>query len=138
MHRVPQHVVCDILIFVPQHVPDPRHLRPRNSGCRVFIAGGNRRLASEMISMPRSTSQRLRRSASKASSVTPAISLWMSSIASMMSVRRDTGERLVIQNTCNADASMRSRNTRCRLRRVMMSALRPRMREAASFTSISS
>jgi len=31
-----------------------------------------------------------------------------------------TGERLVIQNTCNADASMRSRNTQCRLRRVMM------------------
>jgi len=46
--------------------------------------------------------------------------------------------RLGHQNTCNADASMRSRRTGCKLRRVMMSVLRPRMRAAASFTSINS
>jgi hypothetical protein len=49
-------------------------------------------LASEIISMPRSTIQRLRWSGSKASSVTPVISLWISSMASTMSVRRGIGE----------------------------------------------
>src|SRR5260370_27977090 len=40
------------------------------------------------------------------------------------------------QNTCSADASIRGRRTLWRLSRVMISALRPRMREACSFTSI--
>ena len=42
------------------------------------------------------------------------------------------------QNTCCAEASIFALRTGCRLRRVMMSALRPRMRAAASFTFISS
>jgi hypothetical protein len=40
------------------------------------------------------------------------------------------------QNTCRAEASIRSRRTGCKLRRVMMSVLRPRIRAAVSFTSI--
>src|SRR6267154_1133045 len=42
------------------------------------------------------------------------------------------------QNTCRAEASIRSRRTGCKLRRVIMSVLRPRIRAAASFTSINS
>jgi hypothetical protein len=121
-------------------IADGRATRVRHgmSLCLAFRSAGSRRLASEMSSIPRSSSHHLRRSASKASSVTPVNSLRMSSIASMMSVRRAVDERSVIQNTCNADASIRSLRTRCRLRLVTMSALHPRMRDAVSFTSINS
>lgn len=54
--------------------------------------------------MPRSISQRLRLSGSNAASVTSAISLQMSSIASMMSVSRGTGDDWAIKNTCRAAA----------------------------------
>lgn len=40
------------------------------------------------------------------------------------------------QNTCNAEASIRLRKTGCRLPRVMMSVLQPRISAARSFTSI--
>src|SRR6266568_3685330 len=40
------------------------------------------------------------------------------------------------QNTCKAEASICFRRTGCKLRRVMMSVLRARIRVAASFTSI--
>jgi hypothetical protein len=47
--------------------PIPATLAHGISGCRAFSSSVKRRLASEMISTPRSTSQRLRQSASKAS-----------------------------------------------------------------------
>src|SRR5260221_9606827 len=50
-----------------------------------------------MISTPRSTSQRLRQSASKTSSGTPAVSPRMRSTASMMSARRSTSEDAAIR-----------------------------------------
>src|ERR1700746_653018 len=43
------------------------------SGCRSLSSSVKRRLASEIVSTPRSTSHRLRQSASKASIVTPAL-----------------------------------------------------------------
>src|SRR5215469_3811942 len=58
---------------------------------------------------------------------------------SLENVGKAQGERgCGHQNTRNADASIRDRRSLCRLSRVMISALQPRMREVCPFTSISS
>ena len=55
----------------------------------------------------------------------------------MISERRPIGEGLAKPSEyLQREASIRARRTGCKLRRVMMSVLRPRIRAAASFTSI--
>ena len=107
------------------------------SGCRTFNASGSRRLASEMISMPRSTSQGLRRGLERIEAQTGHLAADKLDSLDDIGKPRNGGRR-GHQKTCSAEASMRSRTAGCRLRRVMMSVLRPRIRAAASFTSISS
>ena len=77
------HDLCrNAFVIVAQYVPDTSNFAPRMSGWRAFKLDGNRRLASEMISTPRSTSHNLRQSPSKTSRGTPAISLRIWSMAS--------------------------------------------------------
>ena len=92
LDQPPKDVGCDAFVVVPQDIADSRHLRHGISAWRAFKAGGSRRLASEIISRPRSTTQRFRLSDSKASMVTSTISFRIISTASTMSVRRGAGE----------------------------------------------
>ena len=98
--------VRDTLVFMSEHVADGGNFRPWN-----FREMPRSRLASEMISIPRWTSQRLRLSGSKASIVTrhSRHSQRISSIASMMSASRGTGDGGAIKTPVEPEASIRSR-----------------------------
>src|SRR5271165_3323822 len=80
------------------------------SGCLAFRSSLRCRLASEMISIPRSTSQRLRVSNSRLWSVMPANSPRISSTASMMSVRRAIGDGVGISTLACRGLDLRAQN----------------------------
>lgn len=92
--KLPRDWSRDVLVVVPQYVADPCDLLPGLFGCRALSSGGRRRLASEMISTPRSTSHWRCQSASKVSSGAPPITSRIRSIASRMSDGRGTSERM--------------------------------------------
>jgi hypothetical protein len=91
-HDVTQHIVRDTLVFMARHVADGGNLRLWNFRMTGF------QLVAEMPAGlgddfdPALDQQRLRLSGPKASIVTPAISLRISPIASMMSASRGTGD----------------------------------------------
>jgi hypothetical protein len=138
VHHVPKNIVRHVLIIVPQHVADACHLRPRD----VWVA----------------TLQRLGQATDGfRNNFDPALDdpafgfvgleggeghvghLHADDLDGLDDVvRLALGEDFCIQNTCNADASIPFRSTRCRLRLVITSAGQPRIRAAASFTSINS
>src|SRR5271166_2047485 len=117
-----------------QHITDPGNLRPRNfrvPGFQFFArmpAGLNPALNRPVLALIEF--QALERHARQFA-------------ADKLDGLYDVGEACDRrwsrhQNTCNAEASICARRTGCKLRRVMMPVLRPRIRAAASFTSINS
>jgi hypothetical protein len=103
--------VRDTLVFMSQHVADGGNFRAWNFRETGFQLVPRSRLASEMISIPRWTSQRLRLSGPKASIVTRHSRHFA---ADQLDRLDNVGEspnrrRWCHQNTCRVEASIRSR-----------------------------
>src|SRR5271167_3626138 len=135
MRHPPEHVRGEALIFVPQDIADAGHLRPWN-----FWMPGFQVVAHMTAGLGDNF---------KASFHQPTLApVGLKSIecdacrfgADVLDCLDDIGEPQDDrhhQNTRNARASIRRRKAGCRLARVMMSALHPRILTANSFTSIS-
>src|SRR6266851_7995080 len=138
MHHVPQHIVRSELVFMAQHIADACHFRPRNA-----CVPGLQRIGQVAAGFREDFNAALYEPALAPVSF-EGIECYICHLAAdkldgLDDVREAWDRRrLGHQNTCNADASILSRRTGCKLRRVMMSVLRSRIRAAAAFTSINS
>src|ERR1700746_374460 len=117
-----------MLVFMAQHVADAGNLRPRNFRVPGFelIAEMTARFRDDFnaaLDQPAFALVRFKGLECHASHLA----------ANELDRLDDIGKtrnrpRRRDQNTCSAEASIRSRRTGCKLRRVMMSVLRPRIR----------
>ena len=120
---VPDHLVGNRVIFVPQHVADSSNASPFDLGPGLSSAG-SRRVASEMISIARCTMKRNSQSASNSSNVLPA-TLCLDPFDGLKDVVERVGDLPFHQKTRTADCSMPWRSIGCRLSRVVTSTSTP-------------
>ncbi len=136
--KFPQHIRRNVIVIMPKDVADTSYFRPRNSGLPRFhvVRKMTACLGNDLYSPLDQPAlfPVLFKSAGRY-----AVQHAANAFDGLNDVRKTWRDNpLAHQNTSTADFSIRVLRRGCRLLRVMISVLRPRMLVAYSFTSISS
>src|SRR5207244_925492 len=135
-HNVPEHVVGDAVILMAQDIADARHFRPFDVRMPRLefvaeVAAGFGNDLNAALDQPAFTPVGLEGHKGNLGH------FCLDQLDGFNNVSQARGERAFgHQNTWSAEASMRCFRSGWRLRRVVMSALRPSARAAASLISI--